>query len=331
MFTRRAFLKSGSFALGSFYAGVNPLFGGREMQTGKRKVLVTVFQRGGMDGLMAVPPLSDPQLKKMRPRLAMSAARSKGANALLDLDGRFGLHPALADFLPLYRDGKLAVIHGVGSLNPTRSHEVAQNTLLQSLPGYESAWTSAKSRDSATTVTKLHPYQPAGEIDYPRSQLGDSLKQIAALIKSGVGLEIAFAETTGWDTHVQQSGTFAERARDLSNSISAFWKDIENHQDRVVLMTMTEFGRTVHENGSGGTDHGRASCFFVLGNDVDGGKIHGTIPELDPDALQDGRDLPVTTDFRAVFSEVASKHLGTGKDHVLFPGWSGDRIALMKS
>jgi len=325
MVTRRAFLKSGGFAFGSFCAGVNPLFHGREMQTGKRKILVALFQRGAMDGLMAVPPLNDPWLKKMRPRLAMFAGRRQGANALIDLDGRFGMHPDLAPLERFYREGKLAVVHGVGSPHPTRSHDVAQERLEEGIADI------IQIRDSWTLAEPEKTCTPTDGVEYPRSVLGNSLKQIAALIKSGVGPEIAFAETTGWDTHVQQSGTFAERARDLSNSISAFWKDVEPYHDRVVLVTMTEFGRTVHENGSGGTDHGRASCFFVLGNQVDGGKVHGTIPELDPDALQDGRDLPVTTDFRAVFSEVASKHLIVGRDHVLFPGWSGDRIALMKS
>ena len=328
MFTRRAFLKSGGFALGSFYAGVNPLFNGMELLREKRKVLVTVFQRGAMDGLMAVPPLNDPWLKKMRPRLAMFAGRRQGANALIDLDGRFGMHPDLAPLERFYKEGRLAVVHGVGSPNPTRSHILAQERLEEGIADI------IQIRDSWTMGKPEKTYTPTDGVDYPRSPLGDSLKQIAALIKSGVGLEIAFAESTGWDTHVQQgtaSGTFAQRARDLSASIAAFWKDMESHQDRVVLMTMTEFGRTVHENGSGGTDHGRASCLFVLGNDVDGGKVHGTIPELDPDALQDGRDLPVTTDFRAVFSKVASKHLAVGRDHMLFPGRSDDRIALMKS
>jgi uncharacterized protein (DUF1501 family) len=288
-----------------------------------------------MDGLMAVSPLSDAWLKKMRPGLAMFAGSREGANALIDLDHEFGLHPAFAPLAPLYREGRLAVVHGIGSPNPTRSHEVARGCLEESIVGVVETTPAqlnlAGRADYGARTGPEQNYTPGSGVEYPRSVLGDSLKQIAALIKAGDGLEIALAESTGWDTHVQQAGTFAELARDLSSSISAFWKDVESHQDRVVLVTMTEFGRTVHENGSLGTDHGRASCVFVLGNQVDGGKVHGRIPELDPDALQDGRDLPVTTDFRAVFSEVASKHLSAGRGHILFPGWSGDRIALMKS
>jgi uncharacterized protein (DUF1501 family) len=166
------------------------------------------------------------------------------------------------------------------------------------------------------------------------SSLGNSLKQIAILVKGNVGLEVAFTETGGWDTHVHQGtvrGQFASRASDLSQSIAAFWQDLGAYQDDVTLLTMTEFGRTVHENGSGGTDHGRASCMFVLGNDVDGGKVHGTVPELDPDNLVDKRDLPVTTDFRSLFSDVAGVQLNIHKDDKLFPGWSGSRIPVMKA
>ncbi len=337
MFTRRTFLKSGGFALGSFYAG--PLFNGREMRTGKRKVLVTVFQRGGMDGLMAVSPLNDSWLKKMRPRLAMFAGRRQGANALIDLDGKFGLHPAFAPLAQYYKEGKLAVVHGVGSSYITRSHPDAQAHMEKSLKSLNEQLLRNTGRESFEAIGHLSKKdlcadQPADGVEYPRSPLGNALKQIAQLIKAEVGLEIAFAETRGWDTHVQQgtgNGTFAQRARDLSSSVAAFWKDVELHHDRVVLMTMTEFGRTVHENGSGGTDHGRASCLFVLGNDVDGGKVHGKIPELDPDALLDGRDLPVTTDFRSVFSGVVSKHLGVSTNQSLFPGWTGNPVELMKS
>ena len=309
------------------------------MQPGKCKVLVTVFQRGGMDGLMAVSPLSDPHLKKMRPRLAMSAVRSKGANALIDLDGRFGMHPAFAPFAQYYKEGRLAVVHGVGSSFVTRSHPDAQAHMEKSLKPLNEQLLAKARRENFETIRllskkKLRTYQPDDGIEYALSPLGNALKQIAQLIKAEVGLGIAFAETRGWDTHVQQgtgNGTFAQRARDLSGSIAAFWKDVELHQDRVVLMTMTEFGRTVHENGSGGTDHGRASCLFVLGNNVEGGKVHGKIPELDPDALQDGRDLPVTTDFRSVFAGVVSKHLGVSKTQTLFPGWTGNPVQLMKS
>ena len=148
-------------------------------------------------------------------------------------------------------------------------------------------------------------YKPAAQAAYPNSPLGNALKQIAQLIKMDVGLEIAFAESGGWDTHSNQgttAGIFARNANDLSRSIAAFWTDVEAYQDMVTLMTMTEFGRTVKQNGSRGTDHGRASCNFIFGNDVRGGIVYGDVKELAQENLEDGRDLPVTTDFRTVFS-----------------------------
>ena len=152
-----------------------------------------------------------------------------------------------------------------------------------------------------------------------------------SLERADVGLEVAFVESGGWDTHVAQGtgqGSFARSARDLARSVAAFWTDLGSHRDEVVLMTMTEFGRTVAENGTGGTDHGHGSCLFVLGNGVDGGKVHGRFPKLGKSELYQGRDLPVTTDFRAVFSEVAAAHLGVAADHRLFPGYAGERLRL---
>jgi uncharacterized protein (DUF1501 family) len=113
--------------------------------------------------------------------------------------------------------------------------------------------------------------------------------------------------------------------------MTAFWNDMGAYQDDLTVMTMTEFGRTVRQNGTGGTDHGRGSCNFILGNDVSGGLVHGKVNTLAKENLEDGRDLPVTTDFRAVFSEVANKHLKINSDSVLFPDWKGSRIGVMRS
>ena len=138
----------------------------------------------------------------------------------------------------------------------------------------------------------------------------------------------------GWDTHRRQgttAGSFARQAKILADSVVSLWRDLEGHRQNVVLMTMTEFGRTVRENDSGGTDHGRVSCLFVLGTQVDGGKAHGYIPALAPKALEDQRDLPVTTDFRSVFTEVVAQHLSVKNDTILFPGWSDRRLPLLSS
>jgi uncharacterized protein (DUF1501 family) len=181
--------------------------------------------------------------------------------------------------------------------------------------------------------TDLKNYSPANAAIYPTSQLGKALKQIAQLIKMDVGLEVAFAESGGWDTHFNQgtgNGTFARNSTDLSNSIASFWTDLGSLQDEVTIMTSTEFGRTVKQNGSNGTDHGRASCAFILGNDVNGGKVHGVVKELAQENLADGRDLSVTTDFRSIFCEVADKHLQINNDNILFPEWNGGKIGVMK-
>jgi uncharacterized protein (DUF1501 family) len=423
MWTRRGLLKAGGIAVFSVGFGGNPLFINRAALAaaaprppGRRKTLVAIFQRGAMDGLAAVPPLaegSEPSLTALRPRLALSAARAAGEARLLDLGGHFGLHPAFAPLLPLYEEGRLGIVHAVGSPDPTRSHFDAQDYMETGTPGEKgtsSGWLnrvcglagheatpfravamtpalprSLYGEEPALAVTDLADfrvqlpgaegaaraagagfealygqtsqellrstggdtfaametlekldvgsYRPAAGADYPAGPLGRSLRQIAQLIKADVGLEVAFAETGGWDTHVRQgaeNGTFAERAGDLAAAIAAFWIDLGARQDDVTLMTMTEFGRTVRENGSRGTDHGHASCLFVLGNRVDGGKVHGRFPGVDPDGLYEGRDLPVTTDFRAVFSEVAGKHLGISDDQAMFPGWTGGRIPLLR-
>ena len=177
-------------------------------------------------------------------------------------------------------------------------------------------------------------YRPANNAIYPNSPLGNSLKQVAQLIKMDVGLEIAFAECGGWATHFNQgteTGTFSRNVNDLSTAIAAFWTDMGTYQDDVEIMTMTEFGRTVHQNGTNGTDHGRASCMFIVGNDIQGGKVHGKVPELSIENLEDNRDLPVTTDFRAVFDEVATAHLKIRDNGQLFPEWKGEKMKLVKA
>jgi uncharacterized protein (DUF1501 family) len=419
MLTRRVFLKAGGMALVTI--GTGPAFLNRAALAAaapgphvRRKVLVTIFQRGAMDGMMAVTPLDDATLRQLRPRLAMSAARAAGDDALADLGVGFGLHPGFSPLLPFWQERRLAIVHAVGSPDPTRSHFDAQDYMETGTPGRKgtpSGWLNRavgllghdrtpfravamtpslprslygdepavavtnladfrvripgadqvaaaagegfealyertsqgllRSTGTETfeaidmlSVTDVAHYQPANGAAYPKSPLGDALRQIALLIKSDVGLEVAFAESGGWDTHVQQgtvNGTFFRRAQDLAQSIQAFWTDLGPRQDDVMLTTMTEFGRTARENGSGGTDHGHGSCLFVLGNRVDGGKVHGSLPGIHPDALYEGRDLPVTTDFRAVFCELAGRHLGIRDDGALFPEWSGRRLPIVRA
>jgi uncharacterized protein (DUF1501 family) len=422
MLNRRGFLKAGGLSLfGIGLMGGIPGFIAEAAAASnkiiapykRRKTMVCIFQRGAMDGLMAVTPFTDQNLQAARPTLFMSAAKGNGTS-LIDLDGRFGLHPSMQAFEPMFREKRLGIVHGIGSPNNTRSHFDAQDYMESGTPfnkGTASGWlnravgllghdtitpfsavsmTSAMPRsfygdNPALAINNLQDfaiqmrgnqaganmaaksfedlydqtssgllkqtgkesfdamkmlqktdvknYKPANNAVYPNSPLGNSLKQIAQLIKMDVGLEVAFAESNGWDTHFNQgteNGIFARNVADLSNSMMAFWNDIEPYQDDVTVMTMTEFGRTVHQNGTGGTDHGRASCNFILGNAVAGGLVHGDVKPLAVENLEDGRDLAVTTDFRSVFGEVADKHLKINNDHLLFPDFNWNRIGVMK-
>ena len=167
---------------------------------------------------------------------------------------------------------------------------------------------------------------PENNAEYPRSRLGQSLRQIAQLIRSDVGLEIAFTDAEGWDTHVGQGaeqGQLANRLRDFGASLAAFVQDLGDRMGDVVILTMSEFGRTVAENGNRGTDHGHATAMLLLGGGVRGGKVYGRWPGLARERLYEGRDLAVTTDFRALFAEVAGRQLGIARPATLFPGWTG--------
>ena len=172
-------------------------------------------------------------------------------------------------------------------------------------------------------------YAAANGAQYPNSQFGQRLRQIAQLIKAGVGLEVAFADVGGWDTHVNQGGAtgqLANRLGDLARSMAAFVTDLGDRMEDVVILTMSEFGRTARQNGTGGTDHGHAGCMFAIGGAVRGGKVHGRWPGLAPELLHEGRDLALTTDFRAVFAEVAGKHLGAERLDRLFPGYQTSKL-----
>ncbi len=166
-------------------------------------------------------------------------------------------------------------------------------------------------------------YAPSAGVDYPNSEFGNNMKQIAQLLKANLGVEAAFTDVSGWDTHQNQgsvNGQLANRLNDFSDSIAAFWRDLGDSAGNVTLVTMSEFGRTAHENGTGGTDHGHANAMFVLGGDVKGGKVYGRWPGLDNDQLNEGRDLALTTDFRDVLGEVVSHTLGTNNLEMVFPG-----------
>lgn len=370
-------------------------------QNGKRKILITIFQRGAMDGLNAVVPFGDENYYKLRQSIAVPAPQK--TDGAINLDGYFGLNPALKSLEKFWQSQQMAIVTAVGSPNNTRSHFDAQdymesatpgvkstrdgwlNRILQTqkisaetpfravsmsgqLPrslygrapsvamtglsdfsikagvysdalkgGFEGIYQQNLSKDDLSATGKEtfealemlktsdpSKYAPENGAVYPNTRLGNSLKQIAQLIKANVGLEIAFAEMGGWDTHVNQGasrGQLANLLRDFGSSIAALTDDLGKKMDDVVILTMSEFGRTARENGSRGTDHGHANSMFVIGNNIKGSKVYGDWKGLADDKLYEGRDLDVTTDFRTIFAEIAAKHLKNESLSKVFPGF----------
>lgn len=408
---RRVFVRDGALALVTL--GLSPSFLRRatfaaELQGARKgKILICLFQRGAADGLNMIVPHGERAYYAARPNIAIPRPRTGSDDAALDLDGFFGLHPALQPFERLYRDGLLAPIHAVGSPSATRSHFDAQDYMESGTPdrkSTEDGWLNrylavkgtceecASTRASPFRAVALTPqtprilegpaaavamnslgeftmrgagssaerlealyrtgeadlvhgagremfeavrmlqsanpqrYQPEHGAEYPRSQFGQRLREIAQLIKSGVGVEVAFADVGGWDTHVNQgasNGQLAARLTDFSRSVSALVTDLGDRMNDVVILSMSEFGRMVRQNGNGGTDHGHAGAMFVIGGGVRGGKVHGKWPGLEREQLYEGRDLALTTDFRAVFSDVLTRHLGASSLSPVFPGFEG--------
>ena len=268
--SRRVFLKSGGVAL--FSLGLDPSLLARAARASDRPVLVCVFQRGAVDGLSLIVPHGEPLYYRERPRIAIPA------RDVVDLDGYFGLHPSLAPLKSLWDNKSLAAIHAVGSPDVVRSHLDAQERM--------DVWLK---RSGAVAFGSLH--------------------DIARLIKAGGGPEVAVTRLGGWDTHLNQGsseGQLAARLRELGMGLAAFAQDLGERMRSVVVLTMSEFGRTIGENGYSGTDHGHATAMLALGGPVNGGKVLGKWPGLGP------ANLAVTTDFRDLFGEILARHLGAG-------------------
>ena len=398
--SRREFLALGGFAAVSL--GL-PRWARAAAEAARRsgKTLVVVLQRGAMDGLNVVIPFQDPVYRKARPTIAVPAPGADGG--ALELDGTFGLHPALAPLLPLYKEGRLALIHAAGSPDGTRSHFDAQDYLESGTPGVkgtEDGWldralaAARTARDPLAAVAigarlplmlrggfpvaaltgadqlKGAPLEnsleslydgavdallsdaardlgearkeldgiPRAEKDaaeragYPKAKIGRDLFELARILKAGLGTRVGFVESTGWDHHFNEGGSdgqLAKRLEELGGALAAFHRDLGSRADDVLVVTMTEFGRTVEENGNRGTDHGHASAMLVLGGRVKGGRVLGRWPGLDPAARFESRDLEVTTDFRSVAGEAVAKHLGFRDLSGVFPGGSWPSLGLI--
>ena len=375
MIDRGFFLKSSGLALvaGGLLPNVFVKMANAATTKGK-KALVAIFQRGAVDGLNVVVPYGEKAYYDARPTIAIPR------EAVLGLDGFFGLHPSLASIVPYFKDRSLAFVHAVGSPDSTRSHFDAQDFMESGTPGVKSTEDGFLSRalttkkvQSALRAVALGPALPRilsgsanavamtniaqfgvrggiGEFEsmypdafeasrilkaadpqklqpengamYPSTPLGNALKQIAQLIKSDVGLEVAFTDVGGWDTHAGEGGSqgqLANNLRQFSNAIAAFTCDLGSLMGDVVLVTMSEFGRTVRENGNRGTDHGHANFMLVIGGGVKGGKVYGTWPGLTN--LYENRDLAITTDFRDVFGELLTKQLRVASLKSVFPNY----------
>lgn len=399
---RRALMRNGALALVG--TSVIPQFLMRTVLAGetsgarKNQRLVVLFQRGAADGLNMVVPHAESYYYQARTNIAIPR------NEVLDLDGFFGLHPALADIKPLWDNRQLAIVHAAGSPDPTRSHFDAQDYMESGTPGYKATvdgWLnrvlqsqdmheharptpvralslgggvartlrgkvpavalgklqdfSVGSRDAnaapissvleamyeSSTASLLRGsgeetfaavrmlksvdpahYTPANGAQYPRGPFGESMQQIAQLLKANFGVEVAFADIGGWDHHVNEGGVhgqLAQRLQEFSKGIAAFWRDMGDDAETITLVSMSEFGRTVRENGTGGTDHGHANVMFVIGGDVRGGKVYGQWPGLNPEQLYEGRDLAVTTDYRKVLAEAVTVNLGARDMDFIFP------------
>jgi len=168
-------------------------------------------------------------------------------------------------------------------------------------------------------------FQPENGATYPTSRVGQTMQQVAQLIKADIGMEVGFVDTGGWDNHVNEGGAQGQLAnllRDLGQGLAALHQDLGDRMEDIVVVTMSEFGRTAHENGNRGTDHGHANCMFVMGGPVKGGKVYGKWPGLGPNQLNEGRDLVLTTDFRSVLGELLSTHMGAKDLQTVFPGFN---------
>ena len=186
-----------------------------------------------------------------------------------------------------------------------------------------------------SVINSIDPsqYSPANGAVYPDSSYGQQLQQTAQLIKAGVGLEVAALNIGGWDTHRNQGsgnvdGRQFQRFQEFAKGIAAFYTDLGGRMNDVVILTMTEFGRTAAENGSKGTDHGNASTWFVIGKSVQGG-IYGVWPGLRTEQLYLGRYLKHNIDFRNVFGEVLTQHLGNTSLNLVFPGYAYQPVGFL--
>jgi uncharacterized protein (DUF1501 family) len=252
-------------------------------------------------------PLRAVAMQPSMPRVLQGSYPAISMESLKDFDlkdlNKSGAQKEYQNFSDMYQQAVDHVFRGVGT-------EV-----------FESLKTVSLVREAGGA----HDHDPGKDSLYPKAQIGKRLSEIATLIKADVGLEIAVTDMGGWDTHINQGngkGQLADRLRELSEAIAAFRKDLGAKFEDVCIATVTEFGRTVKENGTRGTDHGHGSVMMVAGGAVRGKRILGNWRSLKHENLFEGRDLPVTTDSRDVLSEILHRHCGVQDLAKVFPAFS---------
>jgi uncharacterized protein (DUF1501 family) len=365
-------------------------------------ILVVVFQRGGMDGLNAVIPHGDADYYHYRSSLAIPEPEDGSEQTGIDLDGFFGLHPSLRPLKDLWDEKTLAIVHAVGSPDPTHSHFDAMDYMERGTPGdkaiptgwigrhlqtapwqnespfraigmggvmqaalrgpvpittlksiadfhlqgdssrlddlrqrLESLYRLGSSLDADAAETfnaeellgkiDIANYSPSAGAEYPDTEFGMAMKQVAQIAKAEIGLEVACVDIGGWDTHNQEGGLDGELPTllaEFSSGLVSLYHDLGDRAKRVTVVTMSEFGRRVKENGSSGTDHGHGNCMFVLGGGVNGGKVYGEWPGLTPEKLYGPGDLDIKTDYRDVLGEVVQKRLKNPGLTEIFPNYN---------
>ncbi|HXT70367.1 MAG TPA: DUF1501 domain-containing protein [Vicinamibacterales bacterium] len=250
---------------------------------------------------------------------------------------------ALTQALPRSMQGSAPAL-AIGQLGQFGIRAGQDNDVMMS--GFEAQYSKAadavlgntgkEAFDAVKMLKDANPagYTPANGAEYPRAGFGDAMRQIAQIIKADLGLEVAFAELGQWDHHANEgasTGQIANRLGEFAEGIAAFARDLGDRMQDVMLITMSEFGRTVRENGNRGTDHGHGNAMLILGGNVKGGKVYGKWPGLEREQLYAGRDLAITTDFRDVFAEALSGHMGATDVSKVFPGFKyGQRLGFVK-
>jgi uncharacterized protein (DUF1501 family) len=243
---------------------------------------------------------------------------------------------ALGEVLPKSLEGPAPAL-ALGDLTGSKKVQGARS-LFESLYDRETnsllSGTSREMFNAIDQLAELNPeeYEPANGAQYPsqgnQGEFGRAMRQLAQLIKADLGVEIAFVDIGGWDTHSGQGslqGRLPQRLQIFGNTLAAFYTDLGDRMGDVAVLTMSEFGRTARENGSAGTDHGKANVMFLMGGGVKGGAVYADWPGLAPEQLNEDRDLAMTTDFRDVFAEVLSGQLDPENPQAVFPDFEIDK------